>query len=298
MDWAIPGLNTRETAIVIWTALLLAFLLTKHDVRRSFLQLGRTIFGSVWLVGPIIAVVIYMVGVVAALREVGYWTSAMSKLTVVWFVGGALVALFNTRDVDVSYYRTLVLRNVGLVVIIEFVSSLHTFPLPIELLFVPLATLLVVTQAFAESSREHAAARKPLAVMTTLIGLTSLSLSLNYVVGNFAHVATASNVKALALPLVLTCCLLPFLVAMRYVTVWQTMLHMVRAGLEGDDALYHFTRREIVRACGASLARAQFFESGFRGRLWGVSTKREVTEIVDDFHTAWAHVRSEARLIA
>lgn len=90
----------------------------------------------------------------------------------------------------------------------------------------------------------------------------------------------------------LTCCFVPFLVTMRYVTVWQTMLHMVRAGMRGDDDLYRFARREIIRSCGGSLARAQLFESRFRGRLWGVETKRDVSNVVEDFLAAWVQIRS------
>lgn len=296
MEWAVPDLNTRETAVIIWSALLLAFLLTKGEIRRSFLQLGTTTFGSIWIVGPILVAGGYMVGIVFALERAGHWAPTMTKITVVWFVGGALVALFNTKDVDVEYYRLLVLRNAGLVVIVEFISSVHTFPLPVELLFVPLVTLLAMTQALAGASPEYAAIRKPLAVVTALLGIAALSLSLSYTARNFDRVATAANLKQLALPLVLTCCFVPFLVAMRYLTVWQTMLHMVRAGTHGNHALYRFARREIVGVCGVSLGRAQLFESRFRGRLWGVETETDVADVVRDFREALARVRSQTTL--
>ena len=81
---------------------------------------------------------------------------------------------------------------------------------------------------------------------------------------------------------------------MRYLTVWQTMLHMVRAGTHDNHALYRFARREIW-ACGASLGRAQLFESRFRGRLWGVETETDVSDVVEDFREALARVRSRRR---
>ena len=60
--------------------------------------------------------------------------------------------------------------------IVELISSVHTFPLPVELLFVPLATLLAMTQAVAGASPEYAAIRKPLAVVTALLGIAALAL--------------------------------------------------------------------------------------------------------------------------
>jgi hypothetical protein len=67
------------------------------------------------------------------------------------------------------------------------------------------------------------------------------------------HLLTTAKTEEFLLPVVLTVVFIPFLVVLRYLVVWQTMLHMIRAGVHGDDALYRLARRSIVRACGTSL---------------------------------------------
>jgi hypothetical protein len=172
---------------------------------------------------------------------------------------------------------------------VEFATNLHTFTLPVELLLVPMASLLVATQVLADSSAEFAQTRNPIAWCLGILGAVSLSYSISYLVGHFDDVATGETIKEFLLPLVLTVCFLPFLAAVRYLMVWQTMLHMIQFGLGGDHRLYRFTRRLIFRVCG--VRKAQLFESEFRGRLFGATAVAEVSRVVDDFREAWRRGR-------
>jgi Na+/phosphate symporter len=102
VSWAIPGLNTRETALVAWVGGFLLVVLTKRDIRRSFGQVLKSVLGSV-LVGGVIAVAAaYATGIALLVRHLGHWDSEMTKLAVLWFVGFALVAVFNVNNVDRS----------------------------------------------------------------------------------------------------------------------------------------------------------------------------------------------------
>lgn len=251
----IPGLNLRGTALLVWAAILLAFVLTKPDVRRSFASTGKVIVGSVFLSAVIVSAVGYSVGTVILLARVGYWENGFIRIAVYWFVGIALVTALSTRRADAHYFRRLVLSNLALAAIVEFIVNLHTFPLPVELLLVPLAFLLVGLQVVAESEPQYAAVRKVVAVSLGLLGLASLSVSLSYVASHFGKVATSVHVKELLLPLVLTVFFLPYIYVVRMFTAWQTLLHMTRAGMPGNDRLYQLSRSAIIRACGTSVRR-------------------------------------------
>lgn len=289
----IPGLNTRETAIAAWLAALFIFALAKSNLRSSLGSLIKQLFGSVlaWFLATAAA---YTAGAVLVLRHFGYWGEHIATTAAVWFIGIGLVALFNVNPVDSSYFRRLMLHSVALVAIVEFIVNLHTFPLLVELVLVPLAVLLGGTQALAEVSPEFALARKPIAWLVTLLGLTSLSFSLAYVFTNFDKVATAEKIREFLLPLILTICFLPFLYAARMVIVYQGMLQMTRFGFRENEALYRFARRLIVRACGLSLGRAQLFEAQFRGRLMFTENEAGVARVVEEFRTAWETRRSLA----
>jgi hypothetical protein len=291
MRWAIPGLNTRETALVVWMGALALFVLTKRDVRTSIAGLFRQIFTSLFLGAVLLGAAAYTAVTVLLLTRFGYWKVSMTKVSVLWFFGFALVVLFNTKNVGPSYFARLLLYNLQLAVVVEFVANLHTFRLPVEVLLVFLALVLVLVQALADVEDEYAQIRKPIAWCLGILTAVSVSYSIAYLIGHFDEVATGNKVKEFLLPLVLTACFVPFLLAVRYLIVWQTMLYMIRFGLRDDPRLYRFARKAIIRACGVSLAKAQLFESQFRGRLHSVSTEEEVQRVLDDFDNAWRRGR-------
>src|SRR5215216_5681384 len=132
MRWALPGLNTRETALAFWLAVFLVFVLSKRDVRRSFGSLSKLIVTSKLLFGVIAGAAAYASGCAYLLDRVGYLEPSMIAIAAVWFAF-ALAITFITRNVDASYYRKVLLRNLGAAALIEFVVNVHTFPLPVEL---------------------------------------------------------------------------------------------------------------------------------------------------------------------
>src|SRR6266516_534260 len=141
MKWAIPGLNTRETALLVWVGGFLVVSLANRDIRSSFVELFKSVFTEVFGGGLMLLAAVYTAVTVLMLRWVGYWEGDMAKVAVLWFGGFALVAMLNKKNVNALYFRRLLLHNLRLAVAVEFVAHLHTFPLPIELLFVPMASL-------------------------------------------------------------------------------------------------------------------------------------------------------------
>jgi hypothetical protein len=286
--WAFPGLNTRETALVLWVGGFLLFSLSRREVRGGVVGLLKLMFTQVFIGGLILSAAIFTAATVLVLRWLGYWEGDMTKVAVLWFVGFALVAMFNTKNVDARYFRRLLLRNLGLAVAVAFVVNLHTFPLPVELIFVPMVFLFVMTEAYAESKPELAPARALSAWSSGILGAVALVYSIHYLIGNFDELATPEKIKEFALPLVLTACFLPLLVGLRYMVVWQTMLSMIRFGLHDNDELYRFARRSLIRTCGPHLGKAQLFESTYRGRLWSASSEAEVAGVLDQFRAEWS----------
>jgi len=286
--WAIPGLNTRETALVAWVGGFIAYqVVTRSEVRRSVAAPLKLIFGS-WLLGGVIAASAGYAALLAyLLRWVGFWDHEMLKLTVVWFLGAGLVAVFSTAEVDGRYWRRLILHSLTLTAVIEFITNLHTLPLLVELVLVPVALMLAMTEAFTAGNPEYAPAHRLFGWCLGLLGTAVLSYSLAHLATHAGHVVTVEKFEEFALPLVLTVCFLSFLFGVRLFSVYQTTLHMTRFGLADDGGpLYRFTRRSIIAACGLSLRRAQLFESRFRGRLLEASTEAEVSQVLADFRRA------------
>ena len=216
----------------------------------------------------------------------------MGKTTVLWFLCAGLVTAFSIKRKDRHYFLRLVVRNLGIAAVIDYLTNIRPFPLYVWLVLVPIILLFSGVEALAKADPQKAAAEKPSSFILSILGLVVLAFSLAYVVRHFDELATIEKTKDFLLPLLLTTCFIPFLYASALFIAYQTMLTMTHLGFRRNEGRYPFARRMILHACGFNLGRAQLFEEQFRGRLWGAENEVEVEQVVDEFRQAWKTRRS------
>jgi hypothetical protein len=277
-------LNNREIALFLWGALFLAWCFSRAEVRRSFRAVLDSLFGSV-LIWVLVAALCYTLALVLGLIRIGYWEPPMAKLVTWWFLGTALGAIFNKPEHSGSHFRHLVIHNLTLAAFIEFLSELYTFPLAIELVFVPGMAVLVGMQAVAQvqTDSKYQLMVRVLNGCSSLIGLTLVIFVLYQAIKHAADLISPGSIKEFFLPLILMAAFIPFLYAWFYIMAMQTALHMTNFALRDHPELFAFARFQILKSVGLSLARAQLFEAEYRGRLWGVTTRAEICEVLRDF---------------
>jgi hypothetical protein len=91
------------------------------------------------------------------------WTSSLLGPTMLWFAGAVfVVGLFGARGVskESEWARKTALRAVGAAALVAGLQGLYVFSLVEELIFVPLAALLVATRVVAGTNEEHAPVAK------------------------------------------------------------------------------------------------------------------------------------------
>lgn len=146
-------LNSREDAALIWSGVLLAYVLFK-DPRG----IGGSLFGVIralltpkllLLFGTVLA---YCAGLVLLAWWLGVWHTTALKETVYWFFGTGVVLVgqaITASPRDPAFARRVFHKVVSVTVLIEFAANLYAFPLGVELVLVFLASLFVLMQAAA-----------------------------------------------------------------------------------------------------------------------------------------------------
>lgn len=175
-------LNSREWAGLIWLGiLLLAFGLSKPTLRTSLRDVLRSAFSPklavVWAI-----YVAWIAGFVALAHWVGVWKTVLTKDTLVWTVtaGLALIVTF-TEASKPGHFRRAVLKAVGTVVLLEYLVTLATFRLWVELMLQPMVVLfavapIVVKEPEPRTSWHRASAWFFAILMFVMVGHTAQTL--------------------------------------------------------------------------------------------------------------------------
>lgn len=226
-------LNSRELATLIWLGIISAIIVVMPSIRKSL--------GSVWqaLMQPqvlrLLAVfALYVVLTIWFLHAICWWDWDQLKNTIIWTFSVALVAVFHSNKIEdePGYFRNWITENFQIMALIQFLVTLYTYPLPVELFVIPLATVLTGMIAVGENKPET---RSTAAILTNVLGVLALiffGYALIVTLTNFWTYATIQTWRDLYVPIVLSIFFLPFIfvlyVFMSYETTFSALSFSIK----------------------------------------------------------------------
>lgn len=218
-------LSTRELALLIWAAVVGLYLASRAKGRGALVGLLRAFFDKklAMLFGSAMA---YTVMVVVVLEAFGIWTVGELKTTVLWVFTFAFVTMGEAiTSKDKGKKLSAVARDVVTVTaVILFIAEFYTFPLWIELLFVPLTAIIGGVLALAEREPRHVPVKRIVETLLVLIGLGVLAYSTIMIANNFDDVWTLATLRGFAIPIIMSLAFIPFLYFLILFVVYENAL--------------------------------------------------------------------------
>jgi TRAP-type C4-dicarboxylate transport system permease small subunit len=163
------------------------------------------------------------------LHAICWWDWDQLKNTIIWTFSVALVAVFHSNKIpdEPDYFRNWITENFQIMAFIQFLVTLYTYPLPVELVVIPFVTLLTSMIAVGENKPET---RSTAAILTNVLGVLALiffGYALIMTVMDFWTYATIQTWRDLYVPIVLSILFLPFIfvlyVFMSYETTFSAL---------------------------------------------------------------------------
>lgn len=147
-------LSTREWAAIIWILIVLIYILRNKKTRKSFLDVIKILFGKflikVWF---ITALYVFIISFVFSKSVI--WDPIYIKDIVIWYLTAGIIFCFNavSREADEKFILNVLKDNLKFTIIIEFIYSTFTFGLLVELLIIPIITILTIAAAITERQK-------------------------------------------------------------------------------------------------------------------------------------------------
>lgn len=148
----------------------------KHRrIRESFWKFVKIFFGRklriLWGI-----IFLYVFGITLIFYHLSFWDNIYIKDIVVWFFFSGLVYCMNavSREADEDYIRKVLKDNFKLTVILEFIISTFTFNIWVELVIIPVITVIVLMNVIAEQKEEYREVHKLLDIVLVLAGFWML----------------------------------------------------------------------------------------------------------------------------
>ena len=270
--------NNREIAVAFWLVVIFIWSLTKKDVRSSFSALLKTLF--TWkIILPLTGMLAYIALCIALLARANFWHWSNLKDTLLWTIGSAFGLFLRSNEAggDEKFFRSAVYENLKFVAMLEFVVNMYTFPLWVEIVFVPLVALMVLINEYAKWKEEEGfdKVRSFSAGLLGIIGIGVLAFTIRQVVGDLREFATTQMLFDLVLPFVLTSFLLPFIYMMALLIQYETLFMRIDF-FTPDKSLSRYAKLKVFLSCNFHLYRLHRFS-----RKAGVLKFRDKDELIE-----------------
>jgi hypothetical protein len=251
----INALNNREIATAIWLTVIFLWALSISGVRRSIPGLLKIIFNKKIII-PLIAMLLYIVFMVVIFKKIGFWDKSATKDTILWTLGSAFATYFSLNRVgqDSNYFKNVILDNIKLVLILEFVLNLYSFSLPVELIVIPIVSFIVMLNAFAESKPDYKQVSKLLSFILGVFGLYLLAFTFREIVLDFQNFATLKNLRDFFLPPLFSIFLLPFVYIMALFIQYEMFFVRIDFANKNQDVA-KYAKRKVLATCHINLSK-------------------------------------------
>lgn len=275
--------NNREIATAIWLLVIFALMLFKRDIRKSLLDVIKAFF-KIKILSSIFLMIAYTTGIVFVLYQITFWNTSLLKDTVVWFCFTGILLSFNlvTSDTYQNLFRKIIISNIKMVVIIEFIVNTYTFSLVGELILIPVVTFIVILEVVAKTDEKCSSVAKLMNGLQIIIGVVILIFAISNVVSDYKNFGSLDTLRNFLLAPLLTISFLPFIYLMILFATYELLFTRLNSGYEKNKKLKRYAKRKSIQHCLLSLKKVKKTLNMNTYNLTYIRNEEDVDKMIKD----------------
>jgi len=281
----INTLNGREKEVIVWFLIFLFWALSQKNIRTSMLGVLKAFFQKK-IITVFLAMFVYIFFIILLFSKLQIWNASLTKDTGFWILGSAFVLLMNVNNAtqDDHHFKKILIDNLKLILVLEFIITLYSFDFWIEMLFVPVMFLIVAMGAVAEIKKEYLPVKKLIDNILSFIGIFLIIFAISKVIGDYQGFLTANNLRSFVLPPLMTLAYIPFLYIFALIMAYEMLFVRLDIFLKNDKKLAGFAKQKIFRLCFLNLGKLNRFAKESTSDLLNLRDKNGILNLVERFN--------------
>lgn len=174
MEEIVTILSTREWAITIWGTGFFIWMLTQSEIRKSLWNVIKILLGKN-LRRFFLIIALYVAGITMIFYQLPFWNNIYLKDIILWLIFSGISYCVNSIiKGDTEHLKSTVKDNFRVIVIFEYFIGTFTFKFWIEMLIIPVITILTLMNVVAESEEKYRGVHKLIDIVLACIGCESV----------------------------------------------------------------------------------------------------------------------------
>lgn len=265
--------STRELATAFWTGIILVAvgmaIVTNKKARKSFIEVLKCFFGrklrTLW------EIYLLYIGIITFLfSRLPIWESIYLKDIIIWTFFSGLTICINAvaGEADEKYIFKVLKDNIRFTMVTELLLSTFTFGFWVEVIIIPIITVIVLFDTVAEHKSDAIAVHKLLQDVIAFVGLCVILQTVRVGILEYRELNVINTLVSFFIPIVYLLLVTPLEYAFELYSKYEMLFIQMHFKEPSDKMVQRKRHLKVIKVCGLSVKRIMLFQKQCIPRMY------------------------------
>lgn len=265
--------STRELATAFWTGIILVAvgmaIVTNKKARKSFIEVLKCFFGrklrTLW------EIYLLYIGIITFLfSRLPIWESIYLKDIIIWTFFSGLTICINAvaGEADEKYIFKVLKDNIRFTMVTELLLSTFTFGFWVEVIIIPIITVIVLFDTVAEHKSDAIAVHKLLQDVIAFVGLCVILQTVRVGILEYRELNVINTLVSFFIPIVYLLLVTPLEYAFELYSKYEMLFIQMHFKEPSDKMIQRKRHLKVIKVCGLSVKRIMLFQKQCIPRMY------------------------------
>lgn len=265
--------STRELATAFWVgAILIAVgmaIVTNKKIRQGFIGVLKCFFNrklrKLW------EIYFLYIGIITLMfSRSPIWKNIYLKDIILWTLFSGLTICMNAvaGEADEKYISKVLKDNIRFTVVTEFLLSTFTFSFWVELIIIPITTVIVLFDTVAEHKSDTIAVHKLLQDVMAFAGLCVILQTVRVGILEYRELNVINTLVSFFIPIVYLLLVTPLEYAFELYSKYEMLFIQMHFKEPRDKKVKRKRHLKVIKACGLSVRKIILFQKQCIPRMY------------------------------
>lgn len=265
--------STRELAMAFWTGIILVAvgmaIVTNKKARKSFIEVLKCFFGR--KIRMLWEIYFLYIGIITFLfSRLPIWESIYLKDIIIWTFFSGLTICINAvaGEADEKYILKVLKDNIRFTMVTELLLSTFTFSFWVELIIIPITTVIVLFDTVAEHKSDAIAVHKLLQDVIAFAGLCVILQTVRVGILEYRELNVINTLVSFFIPIVYLLLVTPLEYAFELYSKYEMLFIQMHFKEPSDKMVQRKRHLKVIKVCGLSVKRIMLFQKQCIPRMY------------------------------
>ena len=265
--------STRELATAFWTGIILVAvgmaIVTNKKARKSFIEVLKCFFGR--KIRTLWEIYLLYIGIITFLfSRLPIWESIYLKDIIIWTFFSGLTICINAvaGEADEKYILKVLKDNIRFTMVTELLLSTFTFSFWVELIIIPITTVIVLFDTVAEHKSDAIAVHKLLQDVIAFAGLCVILQTVRVGIQEYQELNVINTLVSFFIPIVYLLLVTPLEYAFELYSKYEMLFIQMHFKEPRDKKVKRKRHLKVIKACGLSVRKIILFQKQCIPRMY------------------------------